>query len=606
MKRASFKPIILILGLIFNLNLFGQTITVVPSTTVCKGTEVTLTINGAINWKWDDGTTSPNYIKTVNSSLDVTVELFDENWIKTDELQQHIDVYADPFADITGNLSICSSESTTLIAVGTGDYLWSNNSTKSSITVNPSVTTQYWMELTDGNGCKKRVYKTVTVQENPSGTISGPTQVCKDESFTLTAPAGVSWNWESGASTSQTFTPNPLPGIGTTSYRVVVNNAANCSKEFTHTITVHPFPSAVITGKNKICLGEETTLTAPLADSYLWSTNDTTPSIDVSPTSTTDYTVSVTKNGCTSHGLQRVTVNPLPNITLTALPSNTICQSGTVTLNASAPNAVSYTWNDGTTGKSKTVMPTTTTDYTVTVENTNGCIASKTITVHVLPLPTGTISGENKVCKGETITLTAPAGSDWYWSSGETTQTIDVSPTSHQTYTVTLTAPNGCTYTTVPHNVTVVNKPGTIIAGNNTVCRGISTTLTAPEGESWSWAHGPTTRQVTVTPNASTTYTVTTTSANGCTSEASINVTVNTPPTISISGPTAPICSGTPVTLTASGANTYVWNGATSGESITVSPTTTTNYTVVGTDANGCKGTQTITVNVLPVPTGTI
>ncbi|MBP9039863.1 MAG: hypothetical protein KBF77_06135, partial [Paludibacteraceae bacterium] len=82
MKRASFKPIILILGLIFNLNLFGQTITVVPSTTVCKGTQVTLTINGAINWEWDDGTTSPNYIKTVNSSLDVTVELFDENWIK--------------------------------------------------------------------------------------------------------------------------------------------------------------------------------------------------------------------------------------------------------------------------------------------------------------------------------------------------------------------------------------------------------------------------------------------------------------------------------------------------------------------------------------------
>ncbi|HQC04824.1 MAG TPA: hypothetical protein PLB75_05005, partial [Paludibacteraceae bacterium] len=312
MKRASFKPIILILGLIFNLNLFGQTITVVPSTTVCKGTQVTLTINGAINWKWDDGTTSPNYIKTVNSSLDVTIELFDENWIKTGELQQHIDVYADPFADITGNFSICSGDQTTLMAVGTGDYLWSNNSTESNITVNPSVTTQYWMELTDGNGCKKRVYKTVTVQENPSGTISGPTQVCKDESFTLTAPAGVSWNWESGASTSQTFTPNPLPGIGTTTYRVVVNNAANCSKEFTHTITVHPFPSAVITGKNKICLGEETTLTAPPADSYLWSTNETTPSITVSPISTIDYTVTVTKNGCTSHGLQRVTVNPLP------------------------------------------------------------------------------------------------------------------------------------------------------------------------------------------------------------------------------------------------------------------------------------------------------
>lgn len=606
MKRASFKPIILILGLIFNLNLFGQTITVVPSTTVCKGTQVTLTINGAINWKWDDGTTSPNYIKTVNSSLDVTVELFDENWIKTGELQQHIDVYADPFVDITGNLSICSGESTTLAAVGTGNYLWSNNSTESSITVNPSVTTQYWMELTDGNGCKKRVYKTVTVQENPSGTISGPTQVCKDESFTLTAPAGVSWNWESGASTSQTFTPNPLPGIGTTTYHVVVNNAANCSKEFTHTITVHPFPSAVITGKNKICLGEETTLTAPPADSYLWSTNDTTPSITVSPTSTTDYTVTVTKNGCTSHGLQRVTVNPLPNITITASPSNTICQSGTVTLNASAPDAVSYIWNDGTTGNSKIVKPTTTTNYTVTVENTNGCIASKTITVHVLPLPTGTISGENKVCKGETITLTAPAGSDWYWSSGETTQTIDVSPTSHQTYTVTLTAPNGCTYTTAPHNVTVVNKPGTTITGNNVICKGSSAILTAPEGESWSWAHGPTTREITVTPNASTTYTVTTTSANGCTSEASINVTVNTPPTISISGPTAPICSGTPVTLTASGASTYIWNGTTSGESITVNPTTTTNYTVIGTDANGCEGTQTITVHVLPAPTGTI
>lgn len=74
-----------------------------------------------------------------------------------------------PIAGISGNLSIVDGQSTTLTATGTAvSWEWSTTETTSSITVSPSVDTEYWVIITDANGCEsEKAYATVTV--SPGG-----------------------------------------------------------------------------------------------------------------------------------------------------------------------------------------------------------------------------------------------------------------------------------------------------------------------------------------------------------------------------------------------------------------------------------------------------
>lgn len=125
-----------------------------------------------------------------------------------------------------------------------------------------------------------------------------------------------------------------------------------------------------------ICEGESITLTAtPSAGGgvYLWGPGgETSSSISVSPTTTPNYTVSYSLNGCTSAvQTSTVTVNPSPTVSVN---SGTICQGANITLSAT-PSSIggSYSWSPGgATSSSITVSPSGNTNYTV-IYSLNGC-----------------------------------------------------------------------------------------------------------------------------------------------------------------------------------------------------------------------------------------
>lgn len=81
----------------------------------------------------------------------------------------------------------------------------------------------------------------------------------------------------------------------------------DCDSIISLTLTVLESPIVTIDGETQIIEGESTTLTASGADSYEWSTGETTASITVSPESTTKYSVVGTKDGCEAEA--EVTVN---------------------------------------------------------------------------------------------------------------------------------------------------------------------------------------------------------------------------------------------------------------------------------------------------------
>jgi hypothetical protein len=132
-----------------------------------------------------------------------------------------------------------------------------------------------------------------------------------------------------------------------------------------------------------VCAGSSITLTASSADTYQWSTGETTQSIDITPYSNTTYTVTVTFSGVGAFASTTVTVNPQPYAY--AYPSYASICIGEVVPVAVYANADTYLWSTGATTYNISVNPTISTDYTVTVtDNANGgCTNTATVSINV-------------------------------------------------------------------------------------------------------------------------------------------------------------------------------------------------------------------------------
>ncbi len=177
--------------------------------------------------------------------------------------------------------------------------------------------------------------------------------------------------------------------------------------------------------------------------------------------------------------------------------------------------------------------------------------------------------------------MSAPAGFTYLWSTGATTQTINV--TAAGSYTVTITDGLGCSNSSTVA-VAVNTRPTVTVSGSATVCAGQSVTLTAVGGATYLWNTGVTTNTLTVTPSANTTYSVIGTNVAGCSDTATFSVVVDAIPTM----------SGTP-TITNAGCG--LSNGSITGVSI-VGTGLTYNWT---NSANVSVGT---TADLSNVPAG--
>ncbi|MFN5346103.1 MAG: T9SS type A sorting domain-containing protein [Bacteroidota bacterium] len=255
--------------------------------------------------------------------------------------------------------------------------------------------------------------------------------------------------------------------------------AAPCSASiFTPTIT----PS----GSTTFCQGGNLTLSATTGTSYLWTNGATTQSIIVTTSGT--YAVTVNNNGQTGTSNNvNVTVNALPSNTITTSGTTTICQGSSVTLTASSGS--SYLWSNGATTQS--INANIAGNYIVTVTNSSGCtsISSPILVSIISPTATITPSGPTNICSNSSVVLSANTGTSYLWSNGATTQTINV--TTGGTYYVTVSQSGGCSATSAGTSI-IVNPVATFTISTNgplTFCRGgnviISVSSTNAQGYAW-------------------------------------------------------------------------------------------------------------------------
>jgi hypothetical protein len=153
---------------------------------------------------------------------------------------------------------------------------------------------------------------------------------------------------------------------------------------------VNPSPVAYIfPASSNLCSGSSLTINVLGSNTniYLWSTGDTSPSIVVSPTVNTTYSLLVTNSySCQINLTLPITVKSRPQFTAQA-SNSVICIGETATLSASGTSLVSYAWvsnNVSINGQQAYVAPFTNTTYSITVTDVNGCSNTNTIGITVL------------------------------------------------------------------------------------------------------------------------------------------------------------------------------------------------------------------------------
>ncbi|MBK9041748.1 MAG: T9SS type A sorting domain-containing protein [Saprospiraceae bacterium] len=503
---------------------------------------------------------------------------------------------------ITGNKDICFGERTTLTAPLGISYLWSTGETGRTITVSPTTSTTYTVTITRDGKCDGVGSFTVNFNPDPIIIITGNNTICLGECTFLQATGGTTYQWSGGIIQSNAASIEVCPLVNTT-YFITVTNDAGCKNISSVTVTVKDTITANITGKNIICKGETTTISVSGGQHYLWSNGATSSSIVISPLSTTTYSVTISENGkCDKLANFTVIVNPIPDVDI--IGDSELCFGDCTRLEVGHGNT--YVWTGpgiNATSHFIDICPSVTSTYSLTVTNSEGCSANKSITVFVNDQITASITGNNLICNGSSTTLTANGGQTYLWSTGQTTSVITVSPLFTTTYSVTVSNGNNC-FSTAQINVTLHPIPDVEINGNAILCKDECTTLEALGGVNYSWSaagFSSNNSVIEVCPSETTTYSVIVTDINGCTNSKSIEVIINNPATITISG-TENICLGEFVTLTATGGVSYVWNTGATTSSIMVNPDVSTTYTVTSLDANGCFIFASKLVNVHPKP----
>ncbi len=519
---------------------------------------------------------------------------------------QQITVNPNPAA-ITGTTSICVGFTSTL-ADATAGGSWSSGAPgTASVGAGTGIVTAIavgtaTITYTLPTGCINTTV--VTVDPNPAA-IGGTTNVCEGLTTTLTnGTSGGTWTSSDISKATIGSATGTVTGVAAGTLTITYMLPTGCYATTPFTVNTTP---VAITGIATVCVGSTTTLSNGTSGGT-WSSG--TPGIATvgagtgMVTGVTAGTVTITyllSTGCLNTRVVTVNGNP-------AAIGGTfnVCEGLTTTL-TDATSGGTWTSSNPTSASigasSGIVTGIAAGTVNITYQLPTGCLATTPFTVNPTP---AAISGASSVCEASTITLTnASTGGTWSSSSANATvvaATGVVTGVTAGTATITYTLPAGC----IAVKSITINPTPAAIGGANTVCVGLTTTLTdATSGGVWTSSNpGQATigsASGVVTGIASGTPTMTYTLPAGC--YAVLPFTVNPTPA-AISGAST-VCANSTITLTdITGGGT--WSSSNTGlatvgsSSGVVTGVAAGTPTITYTLAAGCTATKQITVNAVP------
>ena len=571
-----------------------------------------------------------------------------------------------PTASISGTTTLCqgtSQPSITFTGINSAApytfYYHLNNGTAQILTTsttNSSIGIQvptsnpgsfvYYLDSVSVGSCNNAILNqqvTIDVIQTPTVTLSASSAlICPNQAVQLTAigtPTNFNnilgvYNWSNCPTCSSGLqTVNPL---ATTTYTVSYTLNGCTSQPESVTLTVQSAPALTIQNNPNatICEGGCVTLTALQSASsivpsgYIWSTGETTQTINVCPTDTTNYSVIGLSGSCQSlpaNTVVNVTSDPIISTQIVA--DTSICLGGSFTFNVSVSGGVgapTYQWYENvnqTNFGGTAIAGATNSGYTTPVFNVQGAhyyycvisylngvgcnaITSEVGSLYVLPDPTVSIAPitNQTLCIGGaadclTATVQGGVGTNTYlWiPGGEVTQTF--CPPSNligtNNYNV-IVQQSGIACGSLPSNqvgITVIQDPVIDITGITNVCQGAQVPLNTivqggigsvggyqwyesnPSGQPYQLINGANSLNYTspsLTTNASYAVEVTLTGV-GCNALDTFNINVFDDPQITIQGDLM-ACMNAQIDLstiftggTPNSSNLYTWYAGSNG-----------------------------------------
>ena len=537
-------------------------------TSICQGSNLILnaTFPGA-TYNWQDNSASDTFLVSLTGTYSVTVT----NSCGSGSDNINVTIQPLPIVSLGNDTTLCAGTNLTLNATYTNaSYLWSDNSTDSVLLVNTP--NAYWVQITDNCGVASDTIN-VDFLSIPNPNLGNDTTICTGDTIVLNAAyQGATYLWSTGDTTSNIDITN----IGT--YWVSVTNICGFNSD---TIIVSPNTGLVVDLGNDttLCDGEILTLgTSYMNSTYLWSTGDTIPFIDVTAAGT--YWLLVTGNCGSGTDTINFSFDPVPIVNLGA--DTLICIGGNIVLDVTTINA-SYLWNDNSVNPTLNVSQPGLFSVTVTVNN---CFNSDTIEVFEPYLYLGS---DTLICSGDSITLigTNPLSS-YLWSNNSTDSTLTINQPG--LYWVELT--NRCGVIRDSILITMISAPMVNLGSDTVLCIGDSLFFDVGfPNTSYLWFDGTvdSTKVITQTNNVWVNLSNTCGFAND-----SIQVSFISPPSVNL-GPDTSLCEGSSLTLStiSNPFTSYLWSDGSTGNSMMVS--STGSYWV---NLSNTCGTATDTINV--------
>ena len=538
-----------------------------------------------------------------------------------------LSVSQSPQIELGADVSLCTGNTITLDPTPNGKgftYLWSNNSTDSSISV--SQPGKYIVFVSNGGICTTKD----SIQVN-AGLSPGPVTFTNQTGFCLGGQAvfgviqtvGVTYSWTGPngfTSTSDTLTFPAIALNNAGQYTVTPSLNGCVGTPSNITITVGPGPVVNLGPDDTICGNTPITLDPTNGGqgfTYFWDTGNTDSTFITNQSGS--YSVSVSFQGCEKKDTINLTFNPIP-VPVTIQGSAAQCAGDTLRLllQGTQPNVV-YNWSgpggfafQGNSIVVPNISSAQTGSYSVTPAF-DGCVGIATnLNINVNPKPGIELGPALQSCAGNSFILDpvpASSGLTFLWNTGSTDTSITASQTGN--YIVTVTNSSNCKS---KDSILVTLNPlplETVFTGDTVLCEGESSTFgvqsqlnisynwTGPNGFSLT---GETIQISSATGSQAGYYVVQPVASSGCLGvKDSIFLKVSPVPSVSL-GQDISICGNGPVKLKVSGTpgNKILWNTGSTSDSISVAGSGT--YFVKVTNTGGCSKSDTINVLIKPNP----
>jgi gliding motility-associated-like protein len=433
----------------------GTAIGFTLDTTICPAGSATINVPSTLqqltnaSWTWfNDGSSTSSYTVSNESDGSVVEVILDftnaSGCVTRDTAVVRVD---NNLPILLRDTAICEGEDVTFNSGYPSlgyTYTWQDNSTNNTFAITdaqPSDAGVVSLSLVSNEGCTGNASVQLTVHALPNPQLSAAPICLGDDRVLDHGLTGVQSVWGHGETT------NPITVTTAGTYRVTVTDGNNCVDTASVTLVVYTPPSFTLPDDETLCLGEEYALGTGMDEvthTHQWFGGSSATTADVTVTASGEYRVNVTEvaTTCVSSDTILFTFLDVPTVDL-GLDTN-LCEGDVAELSSPSTDA-SYAFTWSTSSSSNSIQVMTTGEYWLDAAN-GMCVDRDSISVVFFENPISELMADTTLCFDDLeVDLSLDPGrngEEYLWSTGETSQLINVDEKG--TYIVNITNLAGC------------------------------------------------------------------------------------------------------------------------------------------------------------------